>query len=835
MIFLSFITWAVLLASVSDEPPAPMGPRASGRKDVWGDALPPGAMARIGTVRLRHPETINGIVFLRDGRTVVTTAHEHGRFGKTMDVLRFWDVSSGTLLRSIKGDSWGAGQLILTPDGNTLVAANGGANGFCGWDVLTGRGLFQITWDGGGNLFQVALAPDGRTLATFGVGSPVQLWDFATRRPIRQIKARMGIGASLAYSPDGKLLAAGRLESSSGGLTLYDAATGKERWHQPWSAASISFSPEGRMLAVGGGDGIIRLVTTESGEEARSWAAHRSKRPVPFPSQIGALTFAPDGRSIASGERDGSVRIWDVDTGRERFHLVGPIGPVYSIAYSPDGSTLATGGIDQCLRLWDTRTGQEHFKFTGHRHLVRAVAFSRDGKSLATGSSDDTVRLSDPTTGREIWCGRGHRSGITDFSFSPDGRELSSASDDATVRIWEVSTGKLVKTIRGHGSRVYAVSHSPDGTKLATASIDSTVRLWQISTGKELLQMEGGASWGWVTSLSFSPDGLSLASAREDGTVRVTDIASGKELRRLNGPKSRVTLVRFSPDGRTLFSASEDGTVRLWDPTAGNERAALHLQHGPQPRVGSTAISPDGRLVVSGGCDGTVRIFEIASKAEVASFTGHTDEVSRISFAMDSMTAASGSRDYTALVWDITGLRVNGTLPDLHLSLTELEEAWVSLGSADAGKAYRAVWHLTSSPREAVPFLKDRLTRVAAAPKEAVIQRWIGLLDSENFQVRTRATLDLLLAAETAEPLLRRTLTGRVSPEARNRIKDLLERIEAARRFGPGIRVVRAVAALEHMRTPEALRALESLAAGDQSTRLAQEAKASQGRLAKTK
>ncbi|MBC8122019.1 MAG: pentapeptide repeat-containing protein, partial [Gemmatimonadaceae bacterium] len=189
-----------------------------------------------------------------------------------------------------------------------------------------------------------------------------------------------GSTLSLAFSPDGSLLATGDI---GGEIHLWRVRDGRQlticRGHTDcvWS---VAFSPDGKRLASGSMDQTARLWDTATGQCLKTLKGHANL--------IGSVAFSPDGRTLASGSRDTTVKLWDIATGQCGRTLSGHGGWVSSVSFSPDGQTLASGSADQTLCLWNSATGECRRTLSGHSSWVWSVAFSPDGRTLASGSQD---------------------------------------------------------------------------------------------------------------------------------------------------------------------------------------------------------------------------------------------------------------------------------------------------------------------------------------------------------------------------------------------------------------------------------------------------------------
>ena len=318
---------------------------------------------------------------------------------------------------------------------------------------------------------------------------------------------------------------------------------------------SVAFSPDGRLLASGPQNGDPRLWDLATGEclrtlELRRWWDWSFTKPTD------SVAFSPDGHLLATSYGE-TVRLWDPATGGHRRTLTGHTNYVYGVAFSPDGRLLATVSSDQTVRIWDPGTGGHLRTLTGHTQLIRGVAFSPDGRLLATVSYDQTVRIWDPATGGHRCILTGHTNGVKAVAFSPDGRLLASASFDQTVRLWDPAICGHLRTLTGHTDVVNGVAFSPDGLLLASCGEDKTVRLWDPVSGEHLRTLSDRT--GEHNGVAFSPDGLLVASG-DDSAVQIWDLASAGKQLATPGRKSMRTAKRASR-GSTPLAATAARTA----------------------------------------------------------------------------------------------------------------------------------------------------------------------------------------------------------------------------------------------------------------------------------
>src|SRR6266446_2217678 len=269
------------------------------------------------------------------------------------------------------------------------------------WEVPSGKLLARL--EHGGPISAVVLANDGNYLATRGrtkAGrAAVRLWRVPSGKLITQIQQADG---AIAFSPDSKQFAVAMSVATSGGLLIYDPATGKK-----------SFSISGN-------------------------APH-------------ALAFTSDSRRLTNGER-----VWDAVTGQEvsRFQFQADENDqVRATAFSPDDKFVVTGTGGQLAFLWDAATGQRLKTFRQKRQKSYAaledlfrhdfrmtVSFSQDGKYLATAGGDIQARVREIEEQKEM-ATLSHQNIVSWAAFTGNGEQVLTTGADGTVRLWEALSG----------------------------------------------------------------------------------------------------------------------------------------------------------------------------------------------------------------------------------------------------------------------------------------------------------------------------------------------------------------------------------------------------------
>jgi WD40 repeat protein len=299
------------------------------------------------------------------------------------------------VVRTLTGHQGYVASVAFSPDGKELVSAGGPDMSVKFWDVATGQ-MIRSVWGSETdhkNLTSVAFSPDGRLVAVAGWEGLIKFLDIVSGEVVATLKSGAMI-TSIAFSPDGRLLVEGN-ESGGTRVVIWDVAKGQalrgvEGIHGDVNA--VVFSPDGKTVAAGISDFTI---SPSADNSIKLWSAADGRLMQTIadnPGHFQKIAFAPDGKTLASTGFQNTAKIWDIASGR-LVRGVTDSQNAWGLAYSPDGRVLALGSSE--IGLWNAATGAPIRKLEGPRDTYYCIAFSPDGRLVAAGSQDRAIRLWD--------------------------------------------------------------------------------------------------------------------------------------------------------------------------------------------------------------------------------------------------------------------------------------------------------------------------------------------------------------------------------------------------------------------------------------------------------
>jgi WD40 repeat protein len=634
--------------------------------------------------------------------------------------------------------------VAVSPDGRFLAAGSGQvsptASSYVEDNVMRLWDLHQqadnpVVLPHPAPVWTVAFSPDGQKLASLDLNGTVRLWD--PENPNEPTTVADAAGArTIAFGPVGQILAFSRCgEQDASGSMCPDAEVRVLDLDQPGAPLhslrghtgiiwSLAFAPDGAMLATGGDDGTLRLWNLDEPEPEA--VVHRTDQAGADEGRITSVAFQPDGQAVAAGSGDGVVRVWQVDQPDEPPIALMGSGGVLSLAFSPTGPTLAAGSRDTSIRIWDlAQPTTDPVVLSAPNGWPTSLAFDPEGATLVSGYGDSTTRLwrlDQPDAmgtaiadlGGEVdWLAFGPDdamlaagscvdAGNRDFcettgvsivaldpadpsevvptvlaasdgfsvpvaAFDPGGRFLATGGDDG-VQLWDMSDPTTPRSLPESMGDAKALAFDPERLTLAAAT-DYDIRVWnprdpQRSPTVIPLDYVAGGEVIPVNVMAVDPAVERLAVGLNDGTVEIWSLptpgdeaaSSADEPERftLAGGDSEIRALAFSPDGVRLASGDASGTVRVWyQPRSGSAPASTLRAQGAA--ILALAFAADGDVLASGGTDRTVRLWRMRQpRAAPAILGGHARSVSAVAFSANGQTIATADLDGVVRIWSTT-------------------------------------------------------------------------------------------------------------------------------------------------------------------------------------
>jgi RNA polymerase sigma factor (sigma-70 family) len=669
---------APAFASKADDEPAKSD---EGRVDLYGDPLPRGAVARLGSMRLRHAG-LSDFALVPDGKTILTVGRDR--------ILRSWDMATGKQIRTVKLEGtanlgWGT---LLSTEGKIAAALAGDDVLF--WKADTGKLVRTFpapqVRNGG-----VCLSDDGKILALCTQTPEVVLWDWETAKtraiPLHQRQIGLDSTFHCSFSPDGRWLIAGG--GSREQLQVFETATGREIYHLECYASASAVSPDGKQVAVASmvndqikSETVIRLFETDTGKETAQY-------PLGHENHYLTLCYSPDGRVLACGFSDQSCLL-DCASGRVLNRLPGrPLG----MYFTSDGKTLIFSDGHR-LHLFDVATGQEQSDRPGEFGYSPTLAISPNGNILAASDwMERAVSLWDVKKGqllRQLPVDNQDRRYVRNVEFSAEGQTVISCDYHGLLQFYDITTGKDQRRVQlldpNHPNKdhvyFYQLHVWPGGKRIGTlerimGQPESTrLAIWDLATGNILsefsLPAETRAAAWWI-------DGSKVAVTLDEG-LTVLKADTGTVVYRIAGVRRGEPLT-LSPDNRYLAAPRRNKAQRamrddenfpvdvgVWDAVTGKEVVILptgKIFHYRQNAVvdvimGARLTLADSRTLVTTD-EEFLHVWDLTTGQERRRYplpVAMTDAwgqtlVTHLITSPDGRRAITSLADGTALVWNL--------------------------------------------------------------------------------------------------------------------------------------------------------------------------------------
>lgn len=798
------------------------------RVDRYGDPLPEGAMARLGTTRFRHVGA-RSLSFTSDGSRFVTW-HSYYR------TIHVWDAATGNRVHV-----WSLPEVdnyfnCISSDGR-IVAVENDSNLEI-WRIDEKRLLRKLALRDASSFSAVAISPDGKKVVTAD-NTPrehrLRLWDLETGKD-KVFGATEDHVDDLVWNANGRQVFS---RTSQANCVAWDPDKPRENWHHKGLCQSIHPNADGTRLMVHFSDKIDVLspVTGDSLLE----------QPIECPARVACVAFSADGNRIAVSDGK-QIQVYET---ADRKVVRRIDGRFTLMAFSPDGKYLQVVEDGCLVQSIELKTGNRRYPINqtpSHDSSVREIAWSPDGRRIAAVGS--CVQLWNADNGEPLRRFQVADNYVLFICFLDGSKHLLGCTEkhifdwdteaNKEVNRWELATDSSAEDYFVDPRKIKRLPYAQRiQTLLLSSNVEKPIEFvtFDFGTGKWEnrhrldIKSNEGLEKRWVNVSDFYIVGAG----------RVFHAPSRTEAPPLVPPprQDERFASRFSPDGRLiltqvyeLFHSAFHHHELLTEKMVVSERATGNCIFEFRGR-GEVAFSPSNRQLAITH-DLGLKIWDLALGNPIVSRV--TSEASNpllppfssLAFSPDGKRLATGHHDTTVLIWDNTPPPKPKPEP---LATTDLESLWSDLAGLDAARGMEAVWKLQDRPEQALSLLKERL-RPATAPDVVKFKKLIENLDGDGFREREWAMRALAGLGDSAKPGLEAALRSKLTAEQEKRVRDLLAELDSRKPpRGDDLRGIRALAVLEYIQTEESRKLIASLAAGLEGARLTREAKETLERL----
>ncbi len=577
---------------------------------------------------------------------------------------------------NLLGTVYGRGNLVFTPDGNSLLSPVG--NRVSVFD-LTKNTSYTLPFAHRKNITHLDLTPNGQILLTIDEDGRAILTLFTRRISIYHFSFK-GPVTALAFSPSGRHFVVGlgrRIQAwrtpstpdtdASGELEFAPFVLHREYGGHFDEVRHLSWSGDSRFFVSASKDLSARLwsLDPEEGFEPAILSGHRQ--------QVRGAWFSANQESIYTVSEDGALFRWEyvstaltngdedemVDAQDERWRIVkrdycSSNAKLKCASFHP-ATNLLTACFDNGLfSLYELPDFSNLHSLSMASSPISAITVNKSGEWLALGSSKTGQLLVwEHTSESNILKQSSHLDTMTTLSYSPDSTRIITGSDDGLIKIWDVNSGFHIATFTEHTSAVTASAYSKRGNVLFTSSLDGSVRAW------DMLRYRNFRTFTAPTRLSFSclavdPSAEVVCAASHDSfDIHLWSVQTGALLDQLSGHEGPISTLAFTPDGRTLISGSWDRTIRLWNVFDRSQSSeALQLTSD----LLCLAIRPDSLQLAASSLDGQLTFWNLTSSIQEKTLDGRRD-VSGGRTLTSRRTAAStpGTKSFNTITYSADG------------------------------------------------------------------------------------------------------------------------------------------------------------------------------------
>jgi WD40 repeat protein/mono/diheme cytochrome c family protein len=250
----------------------------------------------------------------------------------------------------------------------------------------------------------------------------------------------------------------------------------------------VAFTADGKLLAAGAGQvgrgGEVRIWNVADGTLVHTFEGHADA--------VYSLAISPDATILATGSYDQKIILWDLVGKKMLRKLEGHNGAVFALAFRNDGKVLASGSADRTVKLWDVSTGKRLDTRPESLKDQLTLTFTPDGQRLLSGGADNRVRVwkIGPTAAEGsnplLEAHFAHEGAILKLAISSDGKTLVTSADDRTVKLWNLADFRQKSALPQQPDWPSAVAFVENDKVLVVGRLDGSLAFYDVASGKEI-------------------------------------------------------------------------------------------------------------------------------------------------------------------------------------------------------------------------------------------------------------------------------------------------------------------------------------------------------------
>ena len=430
---------------------------------------------------------------------------------------------------------------------------------------------------------------------------------------------------------------------------------------------AVSISPDSSKLAAGFKSCIVRLYEMATGKEIHSYIGHAGS--------ITGLCFVGD-HGLCTASTDTTLSLWSVKDGFRIGVMKGHTQSVTACTANKSGKSIVSVSLDMSIRVWDGKDGKfvSVLKSPGSVSQINCVSFHPEGQLVIIGCWDSTLKIWDTFNKKKLKVLKGHSTSVQACMYLSTTHVVSAALD-GEVRIWSARSGIAVGIINGHSAPINSICSTPNGQYVVTASNDKLAKVWSGNLGIPVYNLGVQSHHGIGHCLFFDRAKQTVTVGYHDGFVTKFNLLTGAQTFTQKIHDAAVIAIQIINE--IHITASSDRNIKIWTLSSLPSSIVLAGHKGP-----ITAAQWTSNCFASASDDLTILLwpsdiqnYEKAIKRPkkhpvtwqpLNTLTGHTGQISSITFSKSGMIMVTGSHDKSFIVWDVLSKKIIQTVPSAH-------------------------------------------------------------------------------------------------------------------------------------------------------------------------